>query len=52
MITEILALCAGLLLGVFFALCKLPLPAPSSIAGVFGIAGVTIGYLLVKQYIL
>jgi len=45
----ILSLAAGLILGAIFAFFKLPIPAPSTLAGVVGIAGVTIGYLLVMR---
>ena len=47
----IYSLLAGLLLGAAFALLKLPVPAPINLAGVVGIAGVTIGYTLLTMKI-
>ncbi len=41
-----LALIAGLVVGFFFALIKLPIPAPPALAGVMGIVGVYLGYKL------
>lgn len=43
------ALAIGTLIGVIFALCKLPIPAPPTIAGVIGIMGITLGYLVIKS---
>lgn len=48
MITTAQAFAAGLGLGMFFALFKLPIPAPPTIAGVLGVVGVTAGYLIVR----
>lgn len=39
----------GMFLGVVFAVLKLPVPAPSTIAGVVGILGVTIGYVVISS---
>ena len=51
----ILSVLAGIIIGVVFKLMKLPLPAPSVLAGVLGIFGVYIGGILVdwilKTYI-
>jgi XapX domain-containing protein len=51
--TEILlALTAGVLVGIFFSLVKLPLPAPpvlSGIAGIFGIYLGGVGYQLIVE---
>lgn len=46
MIEVIGALFAGLILGVVFTLMKLPIPAPPTLAGVAGIVGVFLGYIL------
>lgn len=52
MIKEILlSLISGVLVGAIFAAIKLPIPAPQTFAGVMGIAGIFLGYLLVKLYI-
>jgi len=45
----IYALIAGLILGAAFAFLKLPIPAPGSLAGVVGILGVTLGYMLITN---
>lgn len=45
----LLALLAGLLCGVVFALVRLPIPAPPTWAGVAGIAGILLGYLLMGR---
>lgn len=39
----VLSLVAGLSVGVFFSLCKLPIPAPPVLSGVTGIIGVYLG---------
>jgi XapX domain-containing protein len=44
----ILALVSGMIMGGVFTLIKLPIPAPSNIAGVVGIFGIFFGYFLVK----
>lgn len=42
-----LATLAGLILGIVFAFLKLPVPAPNTLAGVAGLVGITVGYLIV-----
>ena len=44
--TILLALLAGFILGATFTLLKLPIPAPPTLAGVAGIIGIYLGYLL------
>jgi XapX domain-containing protein len=44
----VLALFAGLIVGGFFSILRLPIPAPQNIAGVMGIFGIFLGYLIVK----
>ncbi|WP_053363778.1 DUF1427 family protein [Bacillus sp. FJAT-27251] len=39
----ILALLAGLIVGILFKMLKLPIPAPPVLAGVIGIVGVYLG---------
>ena len=51
----LLALFAGLVVGVVFALLKLPLPAPPVLSGVLGIVGVYLGgkaAFLVQKYVI
>jgi len=45
----VLAFGTGVMVGVVFALFKLPIPAPPTLAGVLGIVGIYIGYLIVKM---
>lgn len=42
----ILALVAGLIVGLVFALIKLPIPAPPALPGILGIIGIYLGYKL------
>jgi len=44
----VLALISGMIVGGVFSLIKLPIPAPSNIAGVMGIVGIFLGYVLIK----
>lgn len=48
MLEIIKATLAGMACGVVFSLLKLPIPAPSVIAGVMGIVGVFLGYVMVN----
>ena len=43
------ALVTGLVAGFAFAKLKLPIPAPPSLAGILGIVGIFLGYLLAKR---
>jgi XapX domain-containing protein len=43
------ALVTGLIAGFAFAKLKLPIPAPPSLAGILGIVGIFLGYLLAKR---
>jgi len=38
----------GVLTGAVFSFFSLPIPAPTVLAGIFGIFGIYIGYVLVK----
>jgi len=44
----LLALLAGAILGYIFAKINLPVPAPPVLAGILGIIGIWLGYLLAK----
>lgn len=47
--TEILkVLAVGFIVGIIFNLLKLPIPAPSALAGIMGIVGIFLGYLLIQ----
>ena len=46
-----LSFITGLITGGIFTLFKLPIPAPSALAGVIGIIGVFVGYVLVSTFI-
>ena len=39
-------LCSGLLVGAMFAIAGAPIPAPRTIGGVLGVAGVAAGWAL------
>ncbi len=42
----LIALVTGAVIGFIFAKLRLPAPAPISIAGILGIAGITLGWML------
>ncbi|WP_404332032.1 XapX domain-containing protein [Mesobacillus maritimus] len=48
----ILALIAGMVIGIVFKLIKLPLPAPPVLAGVLGVAGVYLGGKFIELVLL
>lgn len=49
MIKEVLlATLTGVIVGAAFAALKLPIPAPPTLAGIMGIIGIFLGFLLVK----
>jgi XapX domain-containing protein len=50
LIQSLLSLGTGLLTGVLFAWIRLPIPAPPVIPAVFGIFGITLGYLLFQRF--
>lgn len=47
---EATAILAGAIMGFGFALLKLPIPAPPTLAGVLGIVGITIGYFIAQRF--
>ena len=49
--SELLAGLAGLGVGFIFAIMRLPIPAPPTLAGVLGIVGITVGYFLASKVI-
>jgi len=46
----LISLATGLLAGIVFAGLKLPIPAPSTLAGVAGIIGLFLGYTAMKLF--
>jgi XapX domain-containing protein len=46
--TLILSFVTGGIVGVIFSAVKLPVPAPLVLEGVAGVAGITIGYMVVE----
>lgn len=46
----LLAFIAGAAVGAIFSLIKLPIPAPSTLAGIIGIIGLFCGYLAVSRF--
>lgn len=47
--TALVALVLGIVIGALFAAFDLDVPAPRSLAGVAGIAGITLGFFLVSK---
>jgi XapX domain-containing protein len=50
MITVLLSILTGAVLGAAFGLMKLPLPAPITFAGVMGVLGVWLGFAIVMRF--
>ncbi len=46
-----LSLGTGLISGFVFAAVKLPIPAPPVVPAVFGILGITVGFILFQKFI-
>ena len=44
----LLPLLTGLAVGCLFSLFRLPIPAPSALAGILGIVGIYIGFVIVQ----
>ncbi len=44
----ILSFLTGFVVGLIFSLLKLPIPAPPNLAGVMGIIGIFLGYIIWK----
>jgi len=42
------SLSAGVIVGVFFAIVNLPMPAPEVFTGIVGIFGIWLGYVLIE----
>lgn len=47
----ILATLAGIIIGLIFARLRLPIPAPPTLAGVMGIVGLFLGYLIAHRWL-
>ena len=45
------SIAVGLTVGVVFSLFKLPIPAPSVLGGVIGVASIYVGMVLVRYFI-
>jgi len=48
---EVSALGLGLVVGFLFAILRLPIPAPPTLAGLLGIIGITLGFFIVSKII-
>lgn len=46
----LMATLTGLIVGVVFSKLKLPLPAPPQLAGVMGVVGIYLGYLVAQRF--
>ena len=44
------SLFSGLMAGGFFALLKLPIPAPNTLSGILGVVGLFAGYMIVQRF--
>lgn len=51
MLEIIKATIAGMACGIIFSLLKLPIPAPPVLAGVMGIVGVFLGYVIISAIV-
>jgi len=40
----------GVAVGAIFALLKLPIPAPTAFAGILGITGIFLGYVIAQKF--
>lgn len=47
----LLALLTGLCVGVLFAVLRLPIPAPPTLAGIAGIVGIFAGFVIVGRWL-
>ena len=45
------ALITGMVMGGVFSILRLPVPAPQTFAGVLGVAGIFLGYLIVQTFL-
>lgn len=43
---QLLAILAGFIVGIVFSAIRLPIPAPPTLSGLLGIAGIYLGYVL------
>lgn len=46
----LLSFFVGSSVGILFSLIKLPIPAPPTLSGIFGIIGMFVGYILVSYF--
>ncbi len=51
MVQILTATISGLAVGALFSFLKLPVPAPPTIAGVMGVAGIYLGFILVNSLV-
>ena len=49
MITSLLTAGVGFIVGLVFAYLDAPVPAPPTLTGVLGIAGLTLGYMVLER---
>jgi len=48
--TAVLALVTGFLTGAVFRFLNVPIPAPPNVAGVLGIVGIYLGYVVLDRF--
>ena len=51
MIVILKSLAVGVGVGFVFGAVKLPIPAPHALAGVMGVFGIYLGYILAKRFL-
>jgi XapX domain-containing protein len=49
LVDTLLSFGCGFILGGIFALLHLPIPAPRAMAGVAGVAGITLAFIIVER---
>ena len=50
LIVYLKSILTGTVVGAVFAFLKLPVPAPTAFAGILGIAGIFLGYIIVQKF--
>lgn len=48
---ELITFAVGLGVGLLFGILRLPIPAPPTIAGVLGIVGIFVGFIVIQKII-
>lgn len=46
----LLSTVTGVVVGVIFSILKFPIPAPPTLAGIMGVVGIFLGYILTQMF--